>query len=118
VPYEQSIRLFDQTKIFINTSEFEGFPNTYLQSWARGIPVVATYDPDNLIKKLGLGIAVSSPSEMANAVLRLLSTPREWDECSQRCLRFMEARYRDDVVMQPYREAFGLLPKHADERLV
>lgn len=117
VPYEQSIQLFDQTKIFINTSEFEGFPNTYLQSWARGIPVVATYDPDGLIQKLGLGIAVTTPSEMADAVLRLLSSPSEWSACSQRCLQFMEERYRNDVVLQPYREAFGLRPQRAIESL-
>ncbi len=108
VPYTRSIELFDQTKIFINTSEFEGFPNTYLQSWARGIPVVATYDPDGLIQKRGLGVAVSSPEEMAAAVSRLLSSANEWQECSQRCLQFMEEKYRNDIVLRPYREAFGL----------
>ncbi|MDO8450787.1 MAG: glycosyltransferase family 4 protein [Rhodoferax sp.] len=108
VPYTQSIRLFDQTKVFINTSEFEGFPNTYLQSWARGIPVVATYDPDGLIQKRGLGVAVSTPAELAHVVRRLLSSPSEWLECSQRCIQFMEERYRNDIVLQPYRQAFGL----------
>jgi glycosyltransferase involved in cell wall biosynthesis len=111
VPYTESIRLFDQTKVFINTSEFEGFPNTYLQSWARGIPVVATYDPDGLIEKRGLGVAVSTPAELAEAVRHLLSSPDAWSECGQRCIQFMEERYRNDVVLQPYREAFGLTPQ-------
>lgn len=111
VPYTESIRLFDQTKVFINTSEFEGFPNTYLQSWARGIPVVATYDPDGLIQKRGLGVAVSTPAELAEAVRHLLSSPEAWRECGQRCIQFMEERYRNEVVLQPYREAFGLPPQ-------
>jgi len=111
VPYTESIRLFDQTKVFINTSEFEVFPNTYLQSWARGIPVVATYDPDGLIHKRGLGVAVATPSELTDAVHRLLASQEEWNDCSQRCIRFMEERYRNDIVLQPYREAFGLNPE-------
>jgi glycosyltransferase involved in cell wall biosynthesis len=110
VPYTRSIELFDQTKIFINTSEFEGFPNTYLQSWARGIPVVATYDPDGLIQKRGLGVAVSSPVEMAEAVKHLLASPDEWQACSQRCIQFMEEKYKNELVLQPYREACGIAP--------
>jgi len=110
VPYTRSIELFDQTKIFINTSEFEGFPNTYLQSWARGIPVVATYDPDGLIQKRGLGVAVSSPAELAAAVKNLLACPDDWQACSQRCLQFMEEKYKNDIVLQPYRKAFGIAP--------
>lgn len=106
VSYTQSIRLFDQTKVFINTSEFEGFPNTYLQSWTRGIPVVATYDPDGLIQKHGLGVAVQTQEELAHAVRQLVASPSQWLECSQRCIRFMEARYRNQTVLLPYQNAF------------
>lgn len=108
VPYARSIELFDTTKVFINTSEFEGFPNTYLQSWARGIPVVATYDPDGLIQRRGLGHVAKTPDELAAAARRLIEAQSEWAECSARCIQFMEERYKNETVLAPYREAFGL----------
>jgi len=48
--------------------EIEGFPNTYLQAWSRGTPVVAFLDPEQLIARNGMGRAVTSVSELCEAI--------------------------------------------------
>lgn len=106
VPYKEAGQLYDAARIFVNTSEMEGFPNSFLQSWARGMPVVTTFDPDGLIDSEGLGIVVGSVEKMAAAVNRLLMNPNEWQRLSQRCLLFMDERYGDEQALTPYVKTF------------
>ena len=67
VPPSEMEDIFKQTKIFLNTSTQEGFPNTYLQSWMNGIPVVSlNIDPDNVISDNNLGRVVSKEISQKN----------------------------------------------------
>jgi glycosyltransferase involved in cell wall biosynthesis len=100
--YDDAAALYGRARIFVNTSDMEGFPNTYLQAWASGTPVVAFFDPDGLIAEHGLGIAVRTPQEMIAAVRMLLQDEAAWNAARARCLAFIERRYGEDVVLQPY----------------
>lgn len=107
VPYHDVGDFYDRAKVFVNTSDIEGFPNSYLQSWRRGVPVVAFFDPDGLIRREGLGVVCASMAEMTEAVARLLADEDAWREISGRCRTYMEKMYRDDQVLAPYIKAFA-----------
>jgi len=74
-PFKETEKYFDRAKVFVNTSINEGFPNTFLQAWRRGIPVISYVNPDNLITEKGLGYAVSSEKELHNKLLSFLKEP-------------------------------------------
>jgi glycosyltransferase involved in cell wall biosynthesis len=107
VAYREANALYGRARVLMNTSDVEGFPNTYLQAWANGTPVVAFFDPDGVIAREGLGVAVRSPEEMSAAVRRLTSDESEWKAARARCLSFIERHYSEDVVLQPYLRIFG-----------
>src|SRR5687767_1444185 len=68
VPYADVGAYFSRAKIFLNTSQIEGFPNTFLQAWVRGVPVVTFFDPDSLIKQRQLGRTVADLDDMVKAI--------------------------------------------------
>jgi glycosyltransferase involved in cell wall biosynthesis len=105
VPYHDVNDVFERARVFVNTSDSEGFPNSYLQAWRRGVPTVSFFDPDGLIRRLGLGHAATSLDDMAAAVQRLTQNPDAWHATSARCRQFMDTHYGDDTVLRPYLEA-------------
>lgn len=107
VPYHEVGALYDRAKVFVNTSDFEGFPNTYLQSWVRGVPVVAFFDPDGVIEREGLGRKVSSLDEMAESIDRYLVDSEALEAVGARCQAYMAEEYGEDHVLAPYFEAFN-----------
>lgn len=59
-------------KVLLCTSTFEGFPNTFLQAWSAGLPVISTVDPSGIIAANGLGEVVGDEAELVEALRRVL----------------------------------------------
>jgi glycosyltransferase involved in cell wall biosynthesis len=107
VPYLDVNDLYERCRVFVNTSDTEGFPNSYLQAWIRGAPVVAFFDPDGVIAREGLGVVPKTTEEMVTAVRHYLATPSAWAEASARCRQYMQQHYNEDRILAPYLRAIG-----------
>jgi glycosyltransferase involved in cell wall biosynthesis len=79
------------------TSHYEGFPNTFIEAWSVGLPVVSTVDPDGVIARHGLGAHVSSAEEMRCRLSEIALSP--------------ELRARIARVSRAYFESMHLLDK-------
>lgn len=102
--YRDTNELYGRARVLVNTSDIEGFPNSYLQAWISGVPVVTLIDPDRVIERRGLGVAATSPAQIADAVRRLLREPAAWKAASDRCRAFMAQEYAEDKVLPAYLE--------------
>lgn len=107
--YRDAGNLYSRARLLVNTSDVEGFPNAYLQAWVRGVPVVTLIDPDRVIEREGLGIAVSSPDRIGDAIRRLLDNPAAWRAASDRCRAFMAREYGEDRILPAYLDTFDRL---------
>jgi glycosyltransferase involved in cell wall biosynthesis len=106
MPYWDANCMYDRSRVLVNTSDVEGFPNAFLQAWIRGVPVVSYADPDGIINRHGLGAAVESPLEMRDAVRRLLGNPSALAAAAARCRAYMAREFAEEKVLAPYLAAF------------
>src|SRR5882672_1469379 len=104
--YWDANELYGRARLLVNTSDVEGFPNSYLQAWIRGVPVVTLIDPDGVIEREGLGVGARSAAQIPDAINRLLRDPVAWKAASDRCRAFMSREYGDDKVLSAYLDTF------------
>lgn len=63
---------FAKAKILVCTSEYEGFPNTFLQAWCNEVPVLSTVNPSHVITDEGLGVYISDTNNLCDSLKALL----------------------------------------------
>ncbi len=89
--YENSLSYFNKASIFVNTSTLygDGFPNTFIQSWFRGIPVLSfNINPDQIIIKNNLGFVVNSIKDAKRKSIDLLTNVDLYKEISKNVLDY------------------------------
>lgn len=117
VPYMEIGRLFDRARIVSNTSEIEGFPNTFVQAWVRGVPVVTMFDPDNLVARNALGSAHATVVDMVSGVRSLLESQETYRRTSALAVDFVAHHFGSESVIQPYLDALSGEASSVDPRL-
>lgn len=107
VPRDAMGEVYRDAAVLLCTSAYEGFPNTFLEAWSFGVPVVSTVDPDALIARQRLGAMSPTPSGLAASLLSLLSSPDEWETISRRARTYYETHHRVDTAMSAFETVFA-----------
>jgi len=97
---------YQKAKVMCCTSSFEGFPNTFLEAWSWGVPVVSTFDPDHLITERGLGRVGGGVSELAAGIREMLDAPARWRAASQAARQYYLERHTPEKTMGQFERVF------------
>jgi len=104
IPYQDVNVFFARSKIFVNTSDWEGFPNSFLQSWIRGVPVVSFFDPDDLIVKQNMGTVPVGLDDMAVSLRTLLEENIKRETIAVQSKKYVLENYSPVAVARRYEE--------------
>ena len=73
VPFDEIDEYFLKAKVFINTSEQEGFPNTFIQAAKNKTPILSlNVNPDNFLKEYNCGIYCKGDFDLLKSSLNKL----------------------------------------------
>jgi len=102
VPFAEADRLFDGARLPLSTSLFEGFPNTFLQAWARGVPSVGFIDPGSRRQGRPVSNVARDVEHACAEIARLMQDDLAWRDASQRSLAHFREHHSVEAVLGVY----------------
>lgn len=100
VPYADAEPHFDGASLFLNTSVIEGFPNTFLQAWARRVPSVSFFDCGARDAQGPLAAIATDLDDMAAQVEALMGDPARRDALGARCETYFNQRHHVSAALK------------------
>jgi glycosyltransferase involved in cell wall biosynthesis len=91
---------FDRARVLVNTSVYEGMPNTFLQAWARGVPTVATVDVGAPVHRVALNV-----EDLAGEVESAFANPALGSACRD----YFQRTHSSAEVLARYEQLFQRL---------
>lgn len=93
--------------MLVNTSSYEGFPNTFLEAWRYETPIASLYfDLDGLLSERHGGIRAGTMENLVSGVKRLASDEVHRAALGEEGRMYMEDNYSLSSLVDRFEEAF------------
>lgn len=112
VPYHEIQRVYDEAKLFVNTSEWEGWPNSFIQSGLGGTALLSlAVNPDRLFETYALGRFCAGDAGCMLAEARtMLGDPDALDKMQQESARFVAEMHDNRKETAAFLAGIGVNP--------
>jgi glycosyltransferase involved in cell wall biosynthesis len=100
-PIEEVNEILAKAHIFVNTSLYEGFPNTFIQAWMRKVPVVSlNVDPDGILMNRGIGLCSRTYERMFKDIVHLIENHQYRQQMGEKAQSFAFETYSERNILQ------------------
>lgn len=105
---DKSVQLIANASLLLSTSDEEGFPNTFLEAWSSGTPVVSVkIDPDQIIRRAKLGVVSNSVEQTLDDINVLLRSPQRRDDIAARARSYVADNHSEEAVLKTFEHALA-----------
>jgi len=105
VQHEAIADVYRNANVMLCTSEYEGFPNVFLEAWSLGLPAVTSFDPDNIVSQQEIGVVGSDVATLADGLQNVLEDGSMWLNCSANARKYFVENHQIDAAMQGFETA-------------
>lgn len=110
VPFHEMDSFFARARIFVNTSESEGFPNTFVQACKNATPILSlTVNPDDFINKHRCGLCSNGDWDIFVDMLQRLLDEETSRKYGRNGRRYAEENHDIRKISKKYEEIFRQL---------
>jgi len=103
IPYDKIFQYYNEATLLVNTSKIEGFPNTFLEGWNHGLPVVSlNVDPDNIIRSNEVGYHSETLEQMIIDINNLLENKDLRNKIGKNARKYVEKEHDINKIIIKY----------------
>lgn len=110
VPFNQIDAYFQRAKVFVNTSDAEGFPNTFIQACKCGTAILSfAVNPDGFLDAHACGLCCNGDSRRLTYNLKVMLENDKYMELGANARRYVEEHHDITKVAAEYKSIFAWL---------
>lgn len=102
--FDTTTQYISKAKVVVCTSFLEGFPNTFLQAWSFGIPVVSTVNPNKVITHYNLGKTAETIKDFEIALKELLTDELLYSETKANIEKYFNENHHPDIHFKQFEQ--------------
>jgi glycosyltransferase involved in cell wall biosynthesis len=107
VPFDEVNELMQGCDLLAYTSKAEGFGNSFIQAWLRGVPTVSlTHDVDGILERERIGVCANSLQDLVAAVESLMEDEQARIDMGRRASEYARQHHRVDRMVGDYERLF------------
>jgi len=110
-PFHKVESFFRRAKIFVNTSDSEGFPNTFIQAGKSATPILSfAVNPDGFLDEYSCGMSCGGDTERLAENLKFMLAEDRYIELGRNGRKYVAEHHDITKIVDKYKEIFtGLL---------
>jgi glycosyltransferase involved in cell wall biosynthesis len=107
VPFHDIDNYFQRAKVFVNTSDSEGFPNTFIQACSSATPILSlNVNPDTFLDKYNCGLSCDGDWQKFLDGLDFMLAEDRYMQLGQNARKYAEENHDIIKIAEQYKNCF------------